>query len=241
MTNDAMDAEHARYSEWDAAYVLGALSAPDRADYERHLRNCRRCTAAVSELAGMPGLLGKVDQADVPALLNATVEEAVVAGPPADLMARITRSEGQARSRRLRRRVTILVAAAVVAAAAVIVPITLSGGEKPTVSTVLTTNTAVPLTAEVQMFGEQWGTRITVTCGYAKDGKWQNPQPAGPRNYGLYVVDSDGRATLVSSWAAHRGETVHATGSTNVDVAAINTVQIRSIETGKVLLAADVR
>ncbi|WP_051265553.1 zf-HC2 domain-containing protein [Nakamurella lactea] len=244
MTNDPADPTsigdpHARYADWDAAYVLGALSAADRAEFERHLRACRSCTAAVTELAGLPGLLGKVDPADVEALLTPEPADLPEPGPPADLLARITRADDRARSKRIRRRLTILVAAAVLAAAAVIVPISLSGGEHPTASAVLTKTSDNPLTADVQLFSEQWGTRLTVTCGYATDGSWQYKQPAGAWTYGLYLIDSAGRPTMVSSWIAHRGDIVHATGSTNLDVSAIDAVQIRSIDTGKVLLSAD--
>lgn len=57
--------EHERVAEWDAAYVLGALSPEDRRDFERHLRTCDRCTAAVAELAGIPPLLGLVPRGAV--------------------------------------------------------------------------------------------------------------------------------------------------------------------------------
>lgn len=50
-----------RYREWDAAYVLGALSPEERREFEAHLAACDECVAAVSELAGMPGLLASVD------------------------------------------------------------------------------------------------------------------------------------------------------------------------------------
>jgi hypothetical protein len=230
---------HARYADWDAAYVLGALSAAERAEFERHLRSCRLCRAAVAELAGLPGLLGKVDPTDADALLDSAPEDPGEPGPPSDLVTRITAAEDRRQSRKLRRRLTILVAAAVLAVAAVIVPLSLSGGDQPTVSAVLTQTTANPLTADVQLFSEQWGTRLTVTCVYAADGTWQYKQPADARNYGLYVIDSKGRATMVSSWSAQRGDTVHATGSTSIDVSAIDTVQVRSIDTGIVLLKAD--
>ncbi|RPF22617.1 anti-sigma factor family protein [Myceligenerans xiligouense] len=52
-----------RYADWDAAYVLGALSPSDRHAYERHLAACHTCRAAVAELAGMPGLLSTVSPA----------------------------------------------------------------------------------------------------------------------------------------------------------------------------------
>ncbi len=33
------------FKDWDAAYVLGALSADDRKEYENHLAHCAECSA----------------------------------------------------------------------------------------------------------------------------------------------------------------------------------------------------
>ena len=57
-----------RYATWDAAYVLGSLSADERREYEAHLETCPRCRAAVAELGGIPPLLAKLDSADVASL-----------------------------------------------------------------------------------------------------------------------------------------------------------------------------
>jgi anti-sigma factor RsiW len=44
-------------AEWDAAYVLGALSRQDRYIYEAFLAANPECTAALDELAGLLGRL----------------------------------------------------------------------------------------------------------------------------------------------------------------------------------------
>lgn len=44
----------------DAAYVLGALSAGDRGEYETHLEGCADCARSVAGLAGMPALMSSV-------------------------------------------------------------------------------------------------------------------------------------------------------------------------------------
>lgn len=286
-------ATHADYADWDAAYVLGALSSAERQDFERHLHSCPRCTEAVSELAGMPGLLARVDPDDVAALLavdgtneptptslvdtdslaptpaasvdtvaitpaNATPLDTVRVGttgttrdaagedlePPTDLLARIdqarTADTDRLRSRRFRRRAAVLVAAAIIAAAAFVLPIALTRGEHPTAAAALVQTSRNPLSADVQLYGEPWGTRITMTCVYATDGGWAVKQPTGAWTYALYVVDHQGKQSQVSSWTATRGSTVHATGSTNVDVSDIDSVQVRSVDTGVVLLTADI-
>jgi len=71
--------EHDAVHEWDAAYVLGGLSADERAQFERHLCGCDTCTASVADLAGLPAVLRLLpaDQA------VAIAEEAPVASPGA--------------------------------------------------------------------------------------------------------------------------------------------------------------
>ena len=39
-----------KFAQWDAAYVLGALSPAERREFEEHLASCPHCQAAVSEL-----------------------------------------------------------------------------------------------------------------------------------------------------------------------------------------------
>lgn len=39
-----------RYAMWDAAYVLGSLSAADRREFEAHMANCPACRDAVADL-----------------------------------------------------------------------------------------------------------------------------------------------------------------------------------------------
>lgn len=56
-----MTEQHARFADWDGAYVLGALSTEDRRAFEMHMAACAACRQAVAELAGLPGLLAKVD------------------------------------------------------------------------------------------------------------------------------------------------------------------------------------
>ncbi|TFD88101.1 zf-HC2 domain-containing protein [Cryobacterium lactosi] len=62
------------FRDWDAAYVLGALSAEDRRDFERHLPTCPACAAAVAELAGLPGILAVLPAADAAALTEAPAD-----------------------------------------------------------------------------------------------------------------------------------------------------------------------
>ncbi|OUE23843.1 hypothetical protein BFL36_07285 [Clavibacter michiganensis] len=64
--NDRADDIH----EWDAAYVLGSLSATDRALFEAHLAHCDACTRSLADLAGLPGVLRMLPVEDALALLD---------------------------------------------------------------------------------------------------------------------------------------------------------------------------
>lgn len=74
---------HDDYSDWDAAYVLGALPVAERREYEAHLAGCAACRAAVAELAGMPGLLAQLPPGEVLAM---DLDGAADLRPPASLM-----------------------------------------------------------------------------------------------------------------------------------------------------------
>ena len=56
------------YRDWDASYVLGALPADQRLEYEQHLSGCAACRAAVAELAGLPGIVGRLSLEDALAI-----------------------------------------------------------------------------------------------------------------------------------------------------------------------------
>ena len=47
------------FKEWDAAYLLGALSQEERLAYEKHLSSCSSCTGA---LAAISRLLPKLSR-----------------------------------------------------------------------------------------------------------------------------------------------------------------------------------
>lgn len=56
------------YAMWDAAYVLGSLSATDRREFEAHMGVCPSCRSAVAELSGMPALLSQLDRDELAAI-----------------------------------------------------------------------------------------------------------------------------------------------------------------------------
>jgi hypothetical protein len=74
-----------------------------------------------------------------------------------------------------------------------------------------------------------------MTCFYA------GHKGSGPsRDYGLYVIDADGDAHEVSSWWAGPGEEARTTGSTDLAVDQLRTVEVRAADGVTVLLSAKV-
>lgn len=231
--------EHETYAEWDGAYVVGALSPADRQDYERHLAVCERCRAAVADLASLPGLLARIDPADAAGLLEETSPNltAELAAPPADFEQRLLAAAGRrARPslwRRTSTRVGVGVAAAAAAAAAVVVPLTVTGSDQPAaaVSVALRPRAQSPLSADVALVPTAWGTKVDMTCRYAKE------PYAARHSYALYVVDGSGEESLVARWHARPGQTATTSGATDLALDDIRQVQLRDGANGTVLLA----
>ena len=214
------------YRQWDAAYVLGALSAKERLEYEQHLADCQECSAAVAELAGVPGLLAKVPESDVGA-----------AGPEApDLLPQLART---VRRHRIRSRLLAAGAVAIAAAAAAILAVVLPLGQSESTTPVakeatLSQVVASPLTAEVQLLSLPWGTKIDMTCRYSAAGPTGYSAPAV--DYAMYVTDDGGHSSQVATWGAAPGSTVTLSAATSLPVDAIRTVDVRSVSSGTVLL-----
>jgi Predicted transmembrane transcriptional regulator (anti-sigma factor) len=232
--------DHQRFAEWEAAYVLGALGAADRREFEDHLAGCPECRSAVAELAAMPGLLGALPSADAMAML-APVERVAAHAPgirpPADLLSRL-----QARIRRARRirRWRIGSITAALAAAAVVVGIVLPGAidavQHPAVELSLQQTMPGPVTASVRLTALPWGTDISMTCTYHGAIATYPGYPIDYR-YGLYLVDRAGATTRVSSWTALPDRTITTEGSTATPVVQLVRVELRDLDTGAVLLS----
>jgi hypothetical protein len=225
-----MTAERDPYEEWDAAYVLGALSPAERREYETHLRDCERCSASVAELAAVPPLLSRVPATEALALLE---DDRLEPEPVPDPLPRLLSA---VRARRRRRRIWLggigVAAAAAVTAVLLVLPGALSSAPQP-VAVSLQAAGSVPLSADVKLVAEDWGTRVDMTCTYRGAGPYASPPPW---RYVLTVTSQDGKQTTVSSWKAGPNETVQTVGSVDLAVADIVSVEVRSGRTGDVLL-----
>ena len=241
--------------EWDAAYVLGALSPEDRRRFEAHLEECPECRASVRELAGLPALLSRVpapsvdagglgDAAPPAGRLGAAAPPAGRLGeaewrpePPSTLLPALAH---RVRRRRVGRRwalggASVLVAAAI--AAAVVLPTSLAAPPSAGTQVALAQTTPSPLSATVSLTARKWGTELAMTCRYdAPPGAY-----ATTRSYALYVTDTSGAATRVSSWSAWPGAEIRASGAVDLQKSRLRSVEVRDTATDAVLLSAPVK
>jgi hypothetical protein len=213
------------YREWDAAYLLGALSSADRRAYEEHLQTCDDCSAGLASLAEMPAVL---------AALPNDRALATIAGAPPNLLPGLVRTvQRDQRKRRIRLGLlmTGVATAAAVIGAVVAIPLTRDEPQGDTV--VLTQTVASKLSADARLVPERWGTTIEISCRYDE---LATPSERA-RGYELYVTDTSGKAQLIASWTSSPGTTVKPAATTKLQRSEIRALDIRSSETGRILLA----
>ncbi|HLN78546.1 MAG TPA: zf-HC2 domain-containing protein [Nocardioidaceae bacterium] len=215
---------HDVFSQYDAAYVLGALSPAERQAFEDHLESCGSCRRAVSEVAGLPGLLARVDPKELEAGEGGTSP-----GPVPDtllprLLAEVRRSQ---RRRRTWGIATGAAAAAAVAAVSVGVTVVQGDGHPSEVAgppaRVMKQVDQAQLSASLAMEDVAWGTRLSITCTYA-DGRYGGELPA----YALVVHTRDGAAEQVATWRAVAGKPTTVVAATASRRSEITSVEVRT-------------
>ncbi|RRR43548.1 hypothetical protein EHH44_14060 [Mycolicibacter terrae] len=215
------------YAMWDAAYVLGSLSAADRREFEDHLTGCPACRDAVAEISGVPALLSQLERATMADIADGTV----VAHPPEELLPSLLSTV-----RRRRRRARLMSWAATSAAAAVLgigVLVGIDGHPSPSsqhASLPMTQVGTTALASTVAVNRMPWGSVIDLSCVCLA------PVTAHHDTLALVVVDRDGTQTRLATWVAEPGHTATPAGSISTPSDQIASVQVVSADNGKVLL-----
>jgi Putative zinc-finger len=243
-----------KFAQWDAAYVLGALSPTDRREFEEHLATCPPCQAAVSELAAIPGLLAQVSPGDAAMLAMAvdnqvepggtavtseTEAELIEAGPPPSLLPKMIKA-ARARRRRMIAAVAGIAAAVVLviggaAVATGLLPLRPESPQRVAFSPVVPSG----ITAVADVIPGKDGTQIKVECVYAEV---NDPRPGGGHEmYSIFVVDRSGQASEIKEWPATPNKQMRPSGTTPLKVSQIADLEIRETDTDQVLLRAPLR
>ncbi|MET0844351.1 MAG: zf-HC2 domain-containing protein [Mycetocola sp.] len=229
------------YRDWDAAYLLGALTPAERREFERHLSDCGHCAAAVAELAGMPGILGLLSAADAGAAGDTGDPLRNEVHQPSE----VQRLAARARVERHRTRRLLGAVATVVAVMLVAVGVALGGtvlaprlGEAaPSPSSTAPADVlemaplaSATLTAELSVTPKKWGTLLAWECRYG-DTPWIDPaRGAGdPPRYALYVTEADGTETAVATWRAAGERAGGLTAATSIPTDDIRSIEIRTV------------
>ncbi len=239
------------YADWDAAYVLGALSAADRTDYEAHLAECPSCRDAVAALAGMPGLLAKVPYDEV---LGLEPPEGGWPEPPASLMPELPAGESApATARRTARRgwlVGVAAAAALVVGGAGGYAVAHLGDTAPPAGIVATGpvrlafSDVVPssMTAVVDVTATADGTQLDVECQYARatDAQEYPGEDPSTADYSIWVVDRGGASSELKQWTAKPDKVMHPSATTPLPPSQIAAIEIRRVDDGETVMRAAV-
>ena len=248
-----MNAIPDKFAQWDAAYVLGALSPAERREFEEHLASCPACQAAVSELAALPGLLAQISPADAAMLsladdgaayaetpkLSAAQADVIDQGPPPSLLPKMIKTV-----RTRRRRVVAAVAGIAAAVLFVIGGIAVGTGLLPLGpddSHRVAFSPVAPsgITAVADVIPVQDGTQIKVECVYAEV---NDPRPGGGHEtYSIFVVDRAGHASEIKEWPATPNKQMRPSGTTPLRASQIADLEIRQSDTNEVLLRATLR
>ncbi|MGV0794583.1 hypothetical protein [Mycolicibacterium sp. XJ1819] len=202
-------------AEWDAAYVLGALSAEDRRAYETYLAENPERAADLAEVSAMPDILDVLSREEAMALIE--TDEPGVA------------SLAEAASRRQRRSRRAMLLSAVAAAAALAVVGGVVGATvfprsepAPTVAMApMQPGEREGLTAQLAVTEKAWGTQLNWACEYTRD--WAR----SVEGYDIVVTTRDGTQTTVGSWAPAGDEATGMSAATSIPTAEIQTVDIR--------------
>ena len=225
-------------AEWDAAYVLGALSLEDRRSYENYLAANPAHTAELTELAGMPGILNALSRDEAVALTD-------LAGAPPDesrpdSVASLARAAAQRRqrSRRAGFAAAVAVAAALLVAGGVVGATVFGRSQAPVQTVAMQPMQPTPrdgLTAQLAVTAKKWGTQLNWACTYTQD--WSKHVD----RYDIVVTTRDGAQTAVGSWKPAGDEATGMSAATSIPTGQIRTVDIRATGSNEPLAITTLR
>lgn len=206
-------------AEWDAAYLLGALSVDERRTYEEYLAATPDKAAELTEFEAIPDILGVLSREEALALTD--IEDR----PADDNIASLAKAAAKREQRSRRTYLTVAVAAA---AALAIVGGVVGASVFPRTTSVQTVAMAPMqpgaregLTAQLAVTEKKWGTELNWACKYTKD--WSRDVPS----YDIVVTTKEGVQTTVGSWKPAGDEAAGLSAATSIPATDIRSVDIR--------------
>lgn len=196
------------------AYILGGLSAGERAEFEVHLEGCASCRGELRESSGLPALLGSMTHAEASELLAAHPPATEPDASP-ELMRRLT---AKRRNERLRYGAVALAAAAAALVAGMFLAPVLRPAPAPDAR--FAASSELGPRVEVGMNSKAWGTEL----------KFSGADLPTSGTLSLWVVDLQGTADRAGSWQATQTGTTKLTGAVPTKLGNIATVQLRDID-----------
>jgi anti-sigma factor RsiW len=204
--------DHERFSQWSAAYVLGALDGEDRREFEHHLGSCDRCKDEVSRFAPIPGLLARIESIE-----TVPVAETVFEG----VLGRVHSERARLLSSRNRWRLGTL---ASTVAAVVLLLLGLPGWISPE-RVVIALDSELSVSGEVGLEAKAWGTAVTLDV----EGLPERDV------YVAWAVDHDGEWQQIAAWGPVPGPRVSVEGACSWHVDELSTIVITTDDAEEVL------
>ena len=219
------------YRDWDAAYVLGALSVDERKEFENHLTNCTHCLNAVGQLAGIPAILSKIDQQSVDALINESYEVSATSSwdDSAFLVKLAKRAEQEKRKTKIRQAISLVAAAVISISAGIGISAafhssTNSGDSTLALSSNIRVTNLVPhiMTAKLRVTSKAWGTKVDWNCTYLAGVSSRYSQ----KKYDLVATDIGGHRTVLATWVATGSKALGMSTTTSLTISQLKSVEI---------------
>jgi hypothetical protein len=225
------------FREWDAAYVLGALSSADRADFERHLATCPACSAAVTELAGLPGLLSKLGTEEAVSLTALPQDGHLMAARHEP--GQVQRLAASVSRQRRRSRVAVVAIAGGLVAASIVSGFAIGttalpssppvASASPVQQVAMTPLEANTMTASLAITPKAWGTKFEWSCDYGS-GDWSSGVfSTEPWQYELVAIDAKGVETVVATWQSAGSKAGDLSAASSLPTDTIRSVEIRAL------------
>lgn len=210
------------------AYLLGGLTAVERAAFEEHLAGCRQCRRELGQLSGLPARLDRLSAQEANGLVPSS--PAVDAAPAPDTGPAAPEQVGERLLERLhgrrrtahRRALALAASVAVIAAAAGATGGYLAasrpGPAAPAPDASYSMVSARGVEARVDLGKKAWGTEVTLKASHLPTSGLLE----------LWVLDSMGHADRAGSWSATDTGVSAVTGAVPVHLPSIERVQVRS-------------